>query len=98
MEPMSNVLKVSKQEAIQSLTERGWSRRRIAGELGLNRRTVSRYAAKCTREVTSGSEVAECVGKVPPGMGKKARSRCQELSAVIEKKETIGGQSWFLDI
>jgi DNA-binding NarL/FixJ family response regulator len=51
MGSMSNVLKVSEQEAIRSLYEKGWSLRRIAQELGLNRRTVARYASKCTREV-----------------------------------------------
>ena len=40
---MSNVLKVSHQEAILSLHQKGWSRRRIARELGINRRTVKRY-------------------------------------------------------
>ncbi len=87
---MSNVLKVSKQEAIRSLIERGWSLRRIAGELGLNRRTVSRYGAKCTREVTPGSEEAKCTGKVTAGFVGKARSRCEEFSAVIEEKLESG--------
>ena len=36
---MSNVLKVSHQEAICSLYQKGWSQRRIARELGINRRT-----------------------------------------------------------
>ena len=40
---MSNVLKVSHQEAIRSLDEKGWSQRRIARELGINGRTVRRY-------------------------------------------------------
>jgi transposase len=40
---MSNVLKVSLQETIHSLADRGWSQRRIAGELGINRETVGRY-------------------------------------------------------
>jgi transposase len=40
---MSNVLKVSLQTTIYSLAERGWSQRRIASELGINRETVSRY-------------------------------------------------------
>jgi hypothetical protein len=55
---MANVLKVSIQEAIRSLAERGWTHRRIARELKLNRRTVARYAgpAKCTTISTPGPE------------------------------------------
>jgi len=40
---MANVLKVSHQEAIRSLHEKGWTQRRIARELGLHRQTVGRY-------------------------------------------------------
>jgi predicted transcriptional regulator len=40
---MSNVLKVSLQTTIYGLAERGWSQRRIASELGINRETVARY-------------------------------------------------------
>jgi predicted transcriptional regulator len=40
---MSNVLTVSVQTTIYSLHERGWSRRRIARELGIDRETVGRY-------------------------------------------------------
>jgi len=40
---MSNVLKVSLQVTIKSLADRGWSQRRIAGELGIDRETVRRY-------------------------------------------------------
>src|SRR6266481_680328 len=39
---MSNVLKVSLQTTIYSLAQRGWSRRRIAQEVGINRETVGR--------------------------------------------------------
>jgi hypothetical protein len=41
---MSNVLKVSLQTTIHGLAERGWSQRRIARELGINRETVGRYS------------------------------------------------------
>lgn len=41
---MCNVLKVSHQEAIRSLHEKGWSQRRIARELGLHRRTVEMFS------------------------------------------------------
>jgi hypothetical protein len=40
---MSNVLKVSLQTTIYSLANRGWSQRRIASELGINRETVRRW-------------------------------------------------------
>ena len=38
-----NRLKVNLQQSIIVLTERGWSRRRIARELGIDRGTVRRY-------------------------------------------------------
>jgi predicted transcriptional regulator len=40
---MSNVLKVSVQTTIYNLADSGWSQRRIANELGINRETVGRY-------------------------------------------------------
>ena len=68
MEAMSNVLKVNKQETIRNLYERGWSLRRIAEELGINRRTVGRHAVKCTKEATSGSQDdSKCTNEVTPG-------------------------------
>jgi DNA-binding CsgD family transcriptional regulator len=38
-----NELKVNLQQAIVSLREQGWSKRRIARELGLDRGTVGKY-------------------------------------------------------
>jgi len=56
---MSNVLKVSLQETICTLDARGWSRRRIARELGINRETVSRYLLLAKPAIsTPGSEDA----------------------------------------
>lgn len=54
---MSNILEVPQQQAIQALTAKDWSGRSIARTLGINRRTVKRYAAspKCTTEVITGS-------------------------------------------
>ena len=40
---MANQLKVAKVLSIKALHEQGWSQRRIARELGINRETVSRY-------------------------------------------------------
>ncbi|MFA6270710.1 MAG: IS21 family transposase [Candidatus Paceibacterota bacterium] len=102
MGAMSNVLKVNKQETIRSLYGKGWSLRRIAEELGINRRTVARHAAKCTREVTSGSEGgSKCTGEVTPGSresvivrkatgGGQARSECAGHGGVIEGKVGLG--------
>jgi transposase len=85
---MSNVLKVSEQEAIRSLYEKGWSRRRIAQELGLNRRTVGRYASKCTREVTAGSD-SKCTTQVTAG-SRRAKSACEGHRAEIAGKVDQG--------
>jgi len=40
---MSNHLKVAMIDLILSLRRKGWSQRRIATELGINRETVARY-------------------------------------------------------
>ena len=56
---MSNILEVPQQQAIQALISKGWSVRRIARTLGINRRTVKRYAdaaPKCTTQVITGAE------------------------------------------
>ena len=65
---MSRILKVSDQQAIQALAARGYSQRWISRELGVNRRTVARYAAgsapECTTapgKVTAGSGGTVCV-------------------------------------
>ena len=89
---MSRILKVSDQQTIQALAARGYSQRWISRELGVNRRTVARYAAgsapECTTapgKVTAGSGGAvdsECttpVGKVTAG----SRSLCAPYAGVI---------------
>ena len=54
---MSNSLKVSLQTTIYSLADRGWSQRRIASELGINRETVRRYLRLAKPAIsTAGSE------------------------------------------
>src|SRR5690554_1822848 len=53
---MANLLTMEQQQAIIGLKAQGWSDRRIARELGINRRTVRRYAlAKCTISQTGKS-------------------------------------------
>ena len=58
---MSNLLKVSLQTTIYSLADRGWSQRRIASELGINRETVGRYLrlAKPANSITGSEEGAD---------------------------------------
>ena len=90
---MSNVLKVSHQEAIRSLHEKGWSQRRIARELGVNGRTVRRYIrgqSKCSIS-TPGSE--SMVGREPTvwvadHLGRK--SRCEPFEVAIDSKMGAG--------
>lgn len=55
-----NVLKVSLQQTIQVLQARGWSRRRIARELGIHRKTVAGYLGPAKPAIsTTGSAEAD---------------------------------------
>ena len=40
---MANLLKMAISETIRTLHRRGWSQRRIADQLGVNRETVARH-------------------------------------------------------
>ena len=64
---MSNSLKVSLQTTIYSLSDRGWSRRRIARELGIDRETVGRYLrlAKPAISTTWIEEAGEAKPAIP---------------------------------
>jgi transposase len=76
---MSNTLKDSMIETIKELDRRGWSIRRIAKELKVNRRTVSKYLAhdsKCTISTTGsdGSLDSKCtISTAGAGDDKKAK-------------------------
>ena len=70
---MSNVLKVSLQTTIYSLADRGWSQRRIASELGINRETVGRYLRLAKPAIsTTGVEEGEALKPAIPITGKQA--------------------------
>jgi transposase len=88
---MSNVLKVSHQETIRSLHERGWSDRRIARELGINRRTVNRYGSKCTIPTTGSAEESEPKCTIST-TGKSAgrQSQCEPFAQPITAKVGAG--------
>ena len=82
---MSNVLAVIHQQSIQSLHQKGWSNRRIARELGIDRRTVAQYVgvSKCSTISTAGSEAetgdsiaAKCTSISSAGSGAPEESKC----------------------
>jgi len=94
---MANVLKVCMQASIIVLWERGYSLRRIARMLELDRETVTRYVRqheagrisisgesppKPATISTPGSEVAEPVA--PPGLPAGRPSKCSGLAGTIE--------------
>ena len=54
---MANCLRMAMVHSIQVLLERGWSRRRIARELGIDRETVGRYARLGAPEAPPGAAV-----------------------------------------
>ena len=95
---MSNVLKVSLQTTIYSLADRGWSQRRIASELGINRETVRRYLRLAKPAISiAGSEEARFRGEADrkpaisiAGVGAGRRSRCESLAEVIGAKLEVG--------
>ena len=80
---MSNVLKVSLQEAICCLHQKGWGQRRIARELGVRRKAIKGYlegGSKCTTHSTAGSAVivdSKCTSISSAGSGGEDGPRCQ---------------------
>jgi transposase len=66
------------QATIYSLHERGWSRRRIARELGIDRETVGRYLLLAKPAISTA------------GKGNGRKSQCEPLAAVIMAKVEVG--------
>ena len=75
---MSNVLKVSLQTTIYTLVDRGWSQRRIAKELGINRETVGRYLRLAKPANSTAGKNGGC------------KSQCEPLIATIAAKVEVG--------
>jgi len=81
---MANRLKMEKVYAIIWLLEHGWSHRRIARELGIDRGTVSRYARlrrKCSKPAIS-----------TPGTASGRLSLCDPFREIIMEYLEIGLQ------
>ena len=93
---MANYLKVSVQELIRDLKGKGWSKRRIARELEIDRRTVSRYlavvASKCTISTTGssaqkpGDSFSKCTISTTGSGGRQ--SRCEAWSDYLQNMLT----------
>ena len=100
-----NQLNVSLQHSILTLTAGGWSRRRIARELGLNRETVGKYvrlaeAKPAISTPGSESELSSKPAKVPTGFAPQSRSQCEPWREVLEKgvKEGLSAQRLYQDL
>jgi IS30 family transposase len=90
---MSNVLTLSVQATIYSLHERGWSRRRIARELGIDRETFGRYLllAKPAISTTGAEGAGEAKLAISTaGKGNGRKSQCESLAEVIMAKVEVG--------
>lgn len=91
---MANQLKMAEVQAIIGLLEKGWSQRRIARELGVNRETVARYAHSLKSKPanpTPGSESPtgpKPAISTPGSQGRK--SHCESFRTLILDKLTQG--------
>lgn len=95
---MANYLRVTMQDTIRTLREKGWSQRRIARELGVNRRTVSRYLSpeksKCTISTAGvpaekgGNDLSKCAISTAGVFGRQ--SLCADYRNAIESRLKSG--------
>ena len=76
------------------MAQRGWSQRRIAKELGINRETVGRYlrlskpAISITGDLAGKRESKPAISIAGTGAGR--RSRCETLAELISAKVEVG--------
>ena len=98
-----NELKMDLQHSIRALTQQGWSQRKIARELGVDRETVARHRRSFDGVQASnpaipptgsasetGSETSVPVPANPAILPAGRRSRCEELRAQIIAKLELG--------
>lgn len=99
---MANILKVNEQAIVYQLSQKGWSQRKIARELGLHRHTVSKYCqgltaglgpcagkpdSKCTISTPSSSD--QNVPFRPPAKSGR-QSSCEPYLEWISRKVEAG--------
>jgi transposase len=101
---MANRLKMAIAQSILTLHERGWSARRIARELGVDRETVSQYVRRsppaerrldgsnpANAPISPAGESALSNAAAPVGDGARGRrSNCQAWLEAIEAKQAQG--------
>ena len=90
-----NQLIVSLQHSIATLAAKGWSARKIARELDVDRETVRRYRpatdSKPAIAPTGCAEAPDAKPAIVPAGSKAGRtSQCAPLSAVIERSLLAG--------
>ena len=82
---MSNLLKVAMIDLILSLHRRGWSQRRIASELGINRETVARYL----KRARVGAKTSQCAHRLrQPRAGVKTSQCAHRLGRPRDRAES----------
>ena len=108
---MANQLKMAMVNVILTLKQRGWSHRRIARELGINRETVAKYVnlrqtdPKPAINAPTGSEDSK-PAKTPTGSARKSaqktgtESQCKPFREVVEEKleEGLSRQRIYQDL
>jgi len=99
---MANQLKMVMVNAILTLKQRGWSQRRIARELGIDRETVARYVhlhqadPKPASNAPTGSEDSKPASNAPTGFVDQdtqktgPESQCEPYRKVVEDKLQSG--------
>lgn len=87
---MANRLKMATVQSILTLHERGWSQRRIAIELDVNRETVSRYVELARQANRLAAEAISKPANAPISEGPGRHSNCQPWRSIIEAKQAQG--------
>ena len=71
---MANEIKMAVRDSIYTLYDRGWSQRRIARELDLDRETVGRHLRLRVQEASKPA-IPPAGSDTPPGAGKRSKSK-----------------------